>query len=243
MAQWAASNFRKSRLQEENMKISITTKICPAAMKGVALSGAMLAILGGCALPARAGIAQVSSRSALGGNDQLTWAQIANLAPFSSIAITTKGGLMATLSSNGELIGSSQGSGGGAPWDGNFAPGVPIVFTGQFTPAGNIVITFATPVSAVGAQMNYNVTNPPSDPFPFNISMSLHNSAAQLLAAYTAQGEQYAKPNNSAVFIGAVDSQAEISPVVFFTTTTGGPYPGSFAINNVSLDAPRHCTQ
>jgi hypothetical protein len=225
------------------MTINISTKICSAAIKGLALSGAMLAILGWSALPAQAGIAQVSSRSTLGGNDQLTWAQLANLPAFSSLAVTTNGGLMATLSSSGGLEGTSQGSGGGAPWDGNFAPGVPIVFTGQFTTAGNIVITFATPVSAVGAQMNYNATNPPSDPFPFNISMSLYNSAGQLLAAYTAQGEQYAKPNNSAVFIGAVDSQAEISQVVFFTTTTDGPYPGSFAINNVSIDAPRHCTQ
>jgi hypothetical protein len=117
------------------------------------------------------------------------------------------------------------------------------VFTGQNGASGPIAITFATPVSAVGAQMDYNQYAPPSHPFPFNITMSLYNGAGQLLAAFTAQGEMYAKDNNRAVFIGAVDSQAEISQVVFSTTTTAAPYPGSFAINNVSIDAPRHCTQ
>jgi hypothetical protein len=234
------------------MKTNVITKLfcmdpnrsTPSAMKGLALGAAVFAMIAAGALPAQAGIAQVTSRSALAGNDLLNWSQLAIAgAPLPSpVTVTTNGGLVATLSNAGLMYYETEGT-GGAPWNGNFAPAAPLIFTGQYGPAAPFVITFATPVSAVGAQMNYNSTNPPSNPLPFNISMSLYNSAGQLLAAYTAQGEQYAKPNNSAVFIGAVDSQAEISQVVFFTTTTEDPYPGSFAINNVSIDAPRHCTQ
>ncbi len=213
------------------------------ALKTAAWAASALLILAAGTLPAQAGIAPVNSRSALAGNDLLSWAQIANLGAITApIQVTTNGGLVATLSSTGPLMPSTEGS-AGVPWDGNFAPGAPLVFTGQFGPSGPIVITFATPVSAVGAQMDYNATNPPSNPLPFNISLSLYNSAGQLLATFSAQGEAYAKANNSAVFLGAVDSQAEISQAVFFTTTTAPPYPGSFAINNVSIDAPRHCTQ
>jgi hypothetical protein len=213
-----------------------------AAVKGLALGTAVFIMLAAGALPARAGIAQVNSRKALAGNDLLDWSQIAGLGTFSTpVNLTTNKGLAAILSSTGVLGPATEGA--GVPWDGNFADGAPLVFTGQNGASGPIVITFATPVSAVGAQMDYNQYAPPSDPFPFNITMSLYNGDGQLLAAFTAQGEMYAKDNNSAVFIGAVDSQAEISQVVFSTTTSAAPYPGSFAINNVSLDAPRHCTQ
>jgi hypothetical protein len=203
----------------------------------------IVGMLGFASGTARAGIAQVSSRSALGGNDVLNWTQISSLGFFTTpVTVTTEGGLTATLSSTGILGPATQGT-KGAAWDGNFAPGAPLVFTGQFGPSGPIVITFARPVSAVGAQMNYNWTaSSKADPFPFNITLSLYNSAGTLLATYTAQGEQYPVPDNSAAFIGAIDSTAEITQAVFSTTTTAN-YAGSFAINNLAVDASRVCTQ
>lgn len=196
------------------------------------LRGAGLVLL--FAASANAAITPVTNRAALAANDAIVWDSLVGVVITSPTAVESIGGLEATVSCNGYLAGETEGSN----WTGNFGPNAPILFTGQFGPAAPIVLTFSSPVSAVGAQMNYNVVASPSNAFPFVAVLSLYNGSGKLLARLTAKGEQYFKADNSAVFIGGVDTKAEISEAVFSTTTTGGPFSGSFAINDVSLTVP-----
>jgi hypothetical protein len=205
-----------------------------------------LAILAVAAMVAPAEAAEgvlvlVKSRPALDGDDVINWGQ---LGPTLTIVntpatVTSNGGLSATVSnlSGPSLITARQGN----PWEGNFAPNVPIIVTGQYTPSGSISITFAAPVYAVGAQMDYNWISPVA--VPFTEVITAYDAGGNLLGTYTEQGEMDNLANNSSVFIGIRDSIPEISTVVFSTTSTFGGYPGSIAINNVALAVPALATR
>ncbi len=198
-----------------------------------------LAILAVAGAPAKAGVVVVKSRAALDGNDTINWAQLGR--PLTIVntpsAVTSNGGLDATVSNLGgsTLATARQGD----PWDGNFAANAPIVVTGQFTPSGSISVTFASPVYAVGAQMDYNWISPVA--MPFTEIITAYDADNNLLGTFTETGEMDDLANNSAVFIGIGDSIPEISTVVFSTTSTFGGYPGSIAINNVALAVPAAC--
>jgi|SRR5580658_8724939 hypothetical protein len=211
--------------------------IMNAQRKQAAVLGlVMLAVV---AAPAEAGVKLVKSRAALDGDDLINWAQLGpSLTNVPTpAAVTSNGGLSATVSSLGgsSLDTARQGD----PWDGNFAPNAPIIVTGQFTPSGSISITFASPVYAVGAQMDYNWISPVA--MPFTEIITAYDIDSNLLGTFTVQGEMDDLANNSAVFIGIRDSIPEISTVVFSTTSTFGGYPGSIAINNVALEVPAGC--
>jgi hypothetical protein len=195
-----------------------------------------LAMLGGLVVPAEAGVVLVKSRSAVPWNDAINWAQLGP--PLTVVTlpatVTSLGGRKATvnavnLTANIENLNPMN-------WSGNFAVGAPIAATGQPGPSSPISITFDTPVAGVGAQMGYNVVS--SIPYPFAEIISVYNRAGTLLAVFAERGEEDDFADNSAVFIGVFDSQAEITKVVFSTTTDTGPFPDAFAINNVSLLTP-----
>jgi hypothetical protein len=199
-----------------------------------------LAILAVVAAPAKAGgVVLVKSKSALDGDDLINWAQLGK--PLTIVntpaTVTSNGGLSATVSNLGgsSLASARQGD----PWDGNFAQNAPIIVTGQFTPSGSISITFATPVYAVGAQMGYNWIS--AVPMPFTEVITAYDIDNNLLGTFTETGEMDDLANNSAIFIGIRDSIPEISTVVFSTTSTFGGYPGSIAIDNVTLAVPVAC--
>jgi hypothetical protein len=202
------------------------------------LSSALLIIAG---VPAFADVINlVTDRGSLQGNDQINWGQLPVSITFlnGSQSVTSDAGLGATVTtSTGAFYTDQQGN----PWQGNFAAGDFaqgdfLIGTGQFdsTPATPIDITFSSGVSAVGAQMGYNVIT--SSPYPFVEGIHVYNSSNDLLATFTVPGFMDDLGNNSAVFIGVQDlSGANIARVQFFTTTQTGPWPGSFAINQLSL--------
>jgi hypothetical protein len=174
-----------------------------------------LLMLAAMAAPAQAGVKLVKSRAAMDGNDLINWAQLGpTLTNVPTPAtVTSNGGLSATVSNLGgsSLDTARQGD----PWEGNFASNAPIVVTGQFTPSGSISITFASPVYAAGAQMDYNWISPVATPFTEIITA--YDIGNNLLGTFTVQGEMDDFANNSAVFIGIRDSIPEISTVVFST--------------------------
>jgi hypothetical protein len=182
----------------------------------------------------------VKSRAAMDGNDIINWKQLGP--PITTVptpaAITSNGGISAMVSNlGGAGVGSERN---GNEWGGNFAANAPILFTGEFVPSGAISITFAEPVYAAGAQMGYNWDGPPT-PFPFTAIITAYDSENNLLGTFTLQGEQAFTSDNSAIFLGIRDSIPEISTIVFSTTTDAGEYPGSIAINNVTLAVPTGC--
>jgi hypothetical protein len=185
------------------------------------------------ATPALAGSTQVASRAALGGNDLIDWGQLApSIAVLTNpVDVTSTGGLGAVVNGGGGNIFTDQQ---GNPWDGNFAPGDFLIGTGQVNAAAPIDITFAHPVSGFGAQMGYNLIS--GAPVAFTEEIKLFDVGGGMIADYTATGEMDTAADNSAVFIGALDTTADIARVEFSTPTTGiGGVDGSFAINQVSL--------
>jgi len=201
----------------------------------------VLALLVIAGVPAFADVIKlVTDRGSLEGNDQINWGQLPLSITFlnGSQSVTSDHGLGATVTtSTGAFFTDQQGN----PWQGNFATGDFaqgdfLIGTGQFdsTPATPIDITFSSGVSAVGAQMGYNVIT--SSPYPFVEGIHVYDSSNDLLATFTVPGFMDDLGNNSAVFIGVQDlSGANIARVEFFTTTQAGQCPGSFAINQLSL--------
>lgn len=171
-------------------------------------------------------ITQTSVRS---GNDLLDWGQLPGPelgVLITPLAIVSNGGLNAQLTTDTGQVGKDQQ---GNLWNGNFAPGDNLIYTGQFLPVAPVVITFGSPVFGVGAQMGFN-----GGP-DFTANMIIFGTMGQVLGTYTAAGFEDSTADNSAVYIGAVDSSAEIASVEFFASNGAGPFGESFAINQISI--------
>lgn len=98
----------------------------------------------------------------------------------------------------------------------NFAPGDFILFTGlnptQFPAPGNpgpLSLNFETPVSGAGAQIAVDDT--PN----FNASISAYDRNNNLLGNFSAPGNSSLALDNSALFLGAVSDEANISRLEF----------------------------
>jgi hypothetical protein len=178
-------------------------------------------------------ITLVTDRSELNGNDEIDWAQLPGptLTIFPTpVSVLSNHGMGATLTTGaGTVFKDQQGS----PWQGNFAPGDYLIGMGQLTPSVPIDITFAHPVSGVGAQLGYDIIS--TTPFSFTEALNLYDAAHILLASLTVSGFMDNGADNTAVFIGAMDTAGEIASAEFSTPTSTGPFPGAFTINQVSL--------
>jgi hypothetical protein len=172
----------------------------------------------------------VTSRAALGGNDYIDWGQLPpSITPVPTpLSVVSNGGLGATLgNSQGAVFSDQQGN----PWNGNFAPGDHLVGTGDVTPFAPIEITFATPVRGVGAQMGFDIIAAPGSPYYFTEVLTLYDSAHNQIGQFVAAGVMDTANDNSAVFIGALDSTADIKYAEFNALPEG---PG-FAINRLDF--------
>lgn len=174
-------------------------------MKRVLL--ASVAMLGLAALaPAQAGISLATSAGALGANDSIGWGQagpsftVLN-SPFS---VTSTGGLGASVSSAGGVFERRDQNNG---WAGNFAPGTNLLWNQGAGP--DITLSFASPVSGAGAQIQAN------DFGAFTAQIMAYDLANTLLGTVTLAGNSTVAGDNSAIFIGALSTSADISKIVF----------------------------
>jgi hypothetical protein len=183
-------------------------------------------VLGLIAAPVFAASTQINSRGALGGTDAIDWGQLG--APLTNVpngtAVTSGGGLPATVSGGSSQLTTSQQNAPG-PWNGNFAPGDNLLAQQPTSAPQPITITFATPVQGVGTQMNVN-----SGPVTFNGVIKLFDTTNTLLATFSSAGIMNSLADNSAVFLGALDSTADIKSVQFSTTD-----PFGIGINKLSI--------
>ena len=183
-------------------------------------------VLGLIAAPVFAASTQINSRGALGGTDAIDWGQLG--APLTNVAngtaVTSVGLLSATVSGGvSQLVTSQQNAPG--PWMGNFAPGDNLLAQQPPPVPQPITITFATPVQGVGTQMNLN-----SGPVAFNGTIKLFDTGNALLATFSSPGLMNSLADNSAVFLGALDSTADIKSVQFSSDQTFG-----VGINKISI--------
>jgi hypothetical protein len=133
---------------------------------------------------------------------------------------TGLGNIVSVSSAGGSLTRIDQSSG----WGGNFAPGAELLWT---TPTGgpDITLTFATPVSAVGAQIQSDFGG------PFTAEITVNGTQS-----FTENGVSNANADNSAIYIGW--QGGPISSVEF--TLTSAPYgtANDFAIGPVLISTP-----
>ncbi|MGA3042973.1 MAG: putative Ig domain-containing protein [Bryobacteraceae bacterium] len=177
------------------------------------------------------GLSLATTRSGLCGNDFFYWSQLP--APVSTVAtpvnITSAvNALPATLTSNAGSVFTDQQT--SALWDGNFGSNDFLIGTGDSGAASPIEITFANPVWGVGAQMGYGANG------SFLAGISLFGPGNVPLGSYDVSGIESSAGDNSAPFIGVLESAEAISTVEFFTLSSFGADPGEFAINQVSVN-------
>jgi hypothetical protein len=173
---------------------------------------------------AHASVILVTSPAALGANDSIDWGQLGP--SFTSLtspqSVVSGGGLNATVSSSGGVFERrDQGNG----WNGNFAFGTPLLWT-TTTGGPDITVTFATPVSGAGAQIQADFFG------DFTAQIILNGGA---LGTFTENGTSNGNNDNSAIFIGALSSIADITTIEF-SLTSAVNNPNDFAIGTLALN-------
>ncbi|GGF12267.1 hypothetical protein GCM10011611_17330 [Aliidongia dinghuensis] len=196
-------------------------------MRGKILIPIVLAALGAFVEPAYASIIAEPSRLALGGNYTVDWSLFgSDGAGLSTPVFETVGPeTVSVASSSGALDIMKQGT----DWNGNFAPGDNLLY--QPNLSDSFTVAFATPVSAVGTQIQNQVFG------AFTGIMDFFNSSNTLLGEVTVAGDSTSAGDNSAVFIGGQSTANDISYVMFLTNDNrpGFPVHGDLAINQLDF--------
>jgi hypothetical protein len=177
-------------------------------------------LLSACmANPARAGTL-VTSAAALGANDFVDWGA-PEPKPFFYPATSTNGGVSVLAFDNtaGVTV-YSQGVG----WNGNFAPGAHVLSDNNDTA---LEIDFdSLSVRGVGFQVQARA------PGPFTAQLSTYDFNDNPIGIYTLSGNSTAANDNSAIFIGALDTTADIRKL---TINVGG---GALAVGQLDFVNP-----
>ncbi len=178
----------------------------------------------GLSLTSQASITLVTSGAALGGNDMIDWSSIGSNGdtisnPFSANSV---GGLGMSISQiGGDFQRIDQSSG----WSGNFAAGDKLLWTGG---GGPLTIMFANPISGIGTQIQANFFG------AFGAEIDAYDSLDNLLGSVNDDGSSNSFGDNSAIYIGASSSSADISKVVI-SLSYAASQPGDFAIKTADL--------
>jgi hypothetical protein len=193
-------------------------------MKRLAVLAAVVGVL--AAAPANAGIMLVTSPAALGPNDSIGWGQLGvdGTALSSPQAVTSGGGLSAMVSTTDPagLLRADEGM----SWTGNFTVGDKLINNNSISNFP-LTITFASPVLGAGAniQLDHNV--------PFTATIEAFDGSTSL-GTFTEAGNSTQNEDGSAIFIGVLDTNAEITSIVFGINNPPSNF-GDLAINTLQL--------
>jgi len=202
-------------------------------MSAVLLAGLALVALTGMLLPSPsvAALSQVTSRVALAGNDFVDWGQFGvegTNVPSGSIATSNSTAITATVTNAFGFSRYDQGSG----WTGNFAPGDRLLYSQNASDTtyvgGPVTIDFSTGLFGAGAQIQRNYYG------GFVGSIEAFDSTNTFLGFFTLTGVSNGKADNSAIFLGVMDTTADIFRIVFNVTSLD-TYPAAFSINQLDL--------
>lgn len=186
----------------------------------------------------------VTDRSALGANDSLDWGILGGngFIPPNPFTVQSVDGIVITATDTAKglepLEIQVQCSVPSSPfgcgrWPGNFAPGDNLLWVQFGGNPDNLVLTFSTPVSGAGMQIQ---SNPNTSLGPFTATIQAFNGTT-LLGSFTENGNSNGAADNSAIFIGVLSSTANITSLVLSTTNPPGT-PPDFAVNKLSLVRP-----
>lgn len=148
------------------------------------------------------------TRAALGGTDFIDWGTLG--LPFMKLAapltVTSKGGIVASVSQPGDVgfERRDQTTGG---WAGNFGAGDRLLWNRNRS--GTISITFATPVSGAGAQIQRDILT------AFTVTLTAFDLGGAELASFSRSGESNTQGDNSAIFLGVSNDVANIARITY----------------------------
>jgi hypothetical protein len=176
---------------------------------------------------ARAGVMLVTSRAALSPNDSIDWGQLGpdSTSLGTSEDVTSASGLNATVSTD-DLSGLLRAD-EGRSWTGNFTIGDHLINNNGFSEFA-LTVNFAAPISGAGAQIQLDN----SGPFTATLEAFAGNTS---LGLFTENGQSSTAEDGSAIFLGVIDTIAEITSIVFGIENPP-PFRGDFAINTLSLN-------
>lgn len=193
-----------------------------------------LAVLGLVAMPVQAQT-KLTSRSQVPGRNVINFSALPDYSTGDSVSnpftITSTGGTQAVVSQDGGPTARFFGGTEGTSIAANFAPGDPLLGTGQiFTGEGGpITFTFVNGLSALGTQIA-------SDDYgEFIAQIQTFDRSGNLLSTFTENGVTNGNNDNSAIFLGVADPTADIYQATFSLTTNSDGTPNDFFINRVSL--------
>jgi hypothetical protein len=155
-----------------------------------------------------------------GSNDSVSWGQLgpAFTVVASGTTATSTNGLIVTLT---DSVGSMERRDQGLGWNGSFGPGEQLLWNQG---DGTITITFGSPVSAAGAQIQNDFFG------DFIARITLNDGSSFTIGGTSAPTGADTNP-----FLGAISDSANIVSIAF-SMPTNGP---SFAISSLLLiDGP-----
>jgi hypothetical protein len=177
------------------------------------------------------GLSLVTTRAGLSGTDFLDWAQLgaesASVELTQPITATTDDSLNVTVTGAASLYRYDEGG----AWDGNFGSGDALLYQDGSDPVNTvlpIVITFASAITAVGAQIQNNWNG------AFTAKIEVFAGTTSL-GSSTVSGNSAISSPPAAVFLGIRSGSANITTVKFSLTAGPEPELGQFAINRVEL--------
>jgi hypothetical protein len=194
-------------------------------MKRLAFLAGLVGLL--AAAQAHAGIMLVTSPAALGPNDSIDWGQLgADSTTLSSPqTVTSGGGLSATVSTTDPsgFVRRDQGN----TFVGNFTTGDHLLLNNSFSNFP-LTIAFASPVFGAGANIQLDLLQ---GAFTATIEAFDGNTS---LGTFTEDGNSNQNADGSAIFIGVLDTNEEITSIVFGINNPPS-FGGDFAINTLQL--------
>ena len=160
------------------------------------------------------------------GTDTVNWTQLGpdNTTIPNPFAATSGGGIGIAGSFGGS--GTGETSVEGSSWFGNFTIGDELVWTNS-PGQGPLTLGLSTGVNQIGAQIDADFYG------AFTAQIDAYNGAS-LLGSFTEGGLATSLEDGSAIYLGVMDSTADINKIVFSLTTAAGD-PADFAINNLSI--------
>ena len=221
-----------------------------------------------------ANLSFVNNRADSGANDFVDWSSISNISTTgpSTFNLTSAGQLSITGTQNGSFQIRTQSSpgfevnfnnrnaiersnaiaavSGSDPklWDGNFTAGEQVYWNNGSE--DGLTLTFSTPVSSVGAQLNSlfyrnSIDANPLTPnrsltSPFRGEITVFDGINPSGTALSGFGQTTAAADGTAGFFGVTSTSADITKIVFniYNTADGGK-DANFAINRLSIGNPQ----
>jgi PEP-CTERM motif len=215
---------------------------------GVLFVAAVLAVAGSSVALADV-VTGTRSASTFVSNDSLNWGLLGanNFFVAQGSTLNSTNGVMTTVN-YGPPPTFSAGTGatfvqcpaGGCSWTGNFAPGAILLsdlnFSGGRGDSGRIDLSFATPIQAIGFQLEPNA----GGPITFATELAAFNGSTLLGTFFFPLGfEQSHAENNSAGFYGVTDSTGanitSIEVLAYNCGAVGTDLCQGFSINNARI--------